>query len=355
MRYSGSHVKCVTAIGSEEKNMIELRNDRLEISFPEVHKDARMSIEFQRTLRIPDDDSTHYLPPGFGRFPLSHVDDFQETLPGKWTERGGVFLPMYQSEALWIDFYATNYPFAIKVAAGKINAVTGDSWDDGLAVKSQGDDVLQDYVVVPGQPWLDGFSVGKGEIRQFVAMPLGKGVTAEEQLTGEAEFGGMQIKAFPLKRELYQPPPPVEDTCDRQYHCLGIEAEKTLIGGFEMGLAPGGKMKQEIFKDEYGIEAWDTTCTSRCFVHIANSEQYRKITGTNPPTRPPTAKDYNDMGLSWFDYYDDELVPQAGSDKLNSLKSVGQMVEVSDVEGGHKPVVITSKLKKKFGDMGWWK
>ena len=35
--------------------MIELKNDSLVFSFPEVHPDARLTIYFQRTLRIPDD------------------------------------------------------------------------------------------------------------------------------------------------------------------------------------------------------------------------------------------------------------------------------------------------------------
>jgi hypothetical protein len=30
-------------------------------------------------------------------------------------------------------------------------------------------------VVLPEQPWLDGYCVEKGYIRQFVAMPLGEG------------------------------------------------------------------------------------------------------------------------------------------------------------------------------------
>ena len=34
--------------------MIELRNDRLIFSFPEVHHEAILEIDFQRTLRIPD-------------------------------------------------------------------------------------------------------------------------------------------------------------------------------------------------------------------------------------------------------------------------------------------------------------
>jgi hypothetical protein len=43
--------------------------------------------------------------------------------------------------------------------------------------------------VAPKHPWLDGYCVEKGVIRQFVAIPLGEGYSLEEQLTGEAEFG----------------------------------------------------------------------------------------------------------------------------------------------------------------------
>lgn len=42
--------------------------------------------------------------PGFGRFPLRHVDDYASTVPAEWMEQGGVLMPMYQSEALWISF-----------------------------------------------------------------------------------------------------------------------------------------------------------------------------------------------------------------------------------------------------------
>ena len=34
-------------------------------------------------------------------------------------------------------------------------------------------------------------------------MPLGAGYTAEEQLTGSAEYGGLQIIASPMKAERY--------------------------------------------------------------------------------------------------------------------------------------------------------
>ncbi len=42
--------------------MIELNDDQLVFSFPEVHPQAKLTISFQRTLRIPDDDNEYPLP-----------------------------------------------------------------------------------------------------------------------------------------------------------------------------------------------------------------------------------------------------------------------------------------------------
>ena len=171
--------------------MIELNSDSLTVSFPELPLAPKLKIDFQRTLRIPDDDKDYPLPPGLGRFPLRHIDDFASRVPESWLKRGGVLLPMWQAEALWLRFDGryvenrwTEYPFAIKVATGKISAVTGELWQRGLSRNPQ------NYLVAPEQPWLDGYGVEKGIIRQFVAMPLGEGYSVEEQLTGEAEFGG---------------------------------------------------------------------------------------------------------------------------------------------------------------------
>ena len=125
--------------------MIELLNDKLTFRFPEVHQKAECHIDFQRTLRIPDDNREYPLPPGLGRFPVEHVDDFADKLPVPWRAHGGAFIPMYQSEALWINF-SGDYPCAIKIAAGKINAVSGESWSNRLS------DDPQDYAVIPEQP-----------------------------------------------------------------------------------------------------------------------------------------------------------------------------------------------------------
>lgn len=306
--------------------MIELNHDRLVFSFPEVHADATFAIDFQRTLRIPDDGSDYSLPPGLGRFPVRHVDDFARDVPRRWLDHGGVMLPMYQSEAMWLDFSAGeaafSYPFAVKIATGKVDAVTGKTWVDGLHRK-------QDYVVIPEQPWLDGYCVEKGLIRQFVAMPLGSGYSAEEQITGKAEHGGIQIIACPMKREAYErrrrewERRPKRARFEDVVYCLA----ESPGSHFDMGLAPGGRMRQEIYDDPYGFDEWDTANASRCFVHIANSLVWRAITGSNPPATPPTAKEYTRAGLPWFEYYAENLDALAGTPALAGLKSVAQMGE----------------------------
>ncbi len=331
--------------------MIELKKDALIFSFPEVHGAASFRVDFQRTLRIPDDGRHHFLPPGLGRFPLRLVDDFAARTPPAWLAHGGIVLPMYQSEALWLNFTpfedvktlegiqapyadghwvdggpAFGYPFALKVATGKVNAVTGEAWANGLH------DDPQDYVVIPQQPWLDGYCVERDVVRQFVAMPLGSGYSAEEQITGAAEHGGIQLIAYPMKREAYERRrakwekkraerrEPVRDAHLGAAYCLS-EGTHVMVASADMGLAPGGRMRQQIYDDPYRFEEWDTEAASRCFVHLTNSLVWRAITGQAPPTTPPTAKEYTAAGLPWFDYYADaKTLPGAGV--LAGLKSV---------------------------------
>ncbi|MCY4395578.1 MAG: hypothetical protein OXC10_10615 [Rhodospirillaceae bacterium] len=291
--------------------MIVLDDDGLEFHFPEVHEAARCRIDFQRTLRIPDDGGDYPLPPGLGSFPLRHLDDYAARLPDAWRRRGGVIMPMYQAEALWIAFDAS-YPFAVKVSAGKVCALTGDGWAERLNRDPQ------DYLVLPDQPWLDGFCVEKGIIRQFVAMPLGEGYTAEEQLTGAAEHGGLQIVAFPMKVERY------EALLKDQLRMFEPLLHSCSFAEDGMGLAPGGRMKQDIYDDPYGLDAWDQRQASRCFVSIVNTVQWLAIAGERPPAEPPTAEAYSRYGLPWFDYYDADRQALAGSNKLKGLRSVAE-------------------------------
>jgi hypothetical protein len=164
---------------------------------------------------------------------------------------------------------------------------------------------------------MDGYCVEKGVIRQFVAMPLGEGYSVEEQITGAAEHGGVQIIAYPMKAERYEAlniPRP------------GAYFAESSLPQFcrSMGLAPGGRMKQEIYEDPYGLEAWDQRHFSRCFAALVNSDTWWQITGESPPTKPPSAADYTKAHLPWFDYYGPKS-SLAGSSILAKAKSVLQL------------------------------
>lgn len=133
--------------------------------------DCGLQISFHRTIRMPDDDKLHQLPGSLGTFPLFNVSAYASHLPGNITGRGGVFLPMWQREALWMQFSAPHQAsYALRVFVGSINAVSGRKMNENVEESSKTIEV-QDYLVVPGQEWLDGICVAPGIVRQFVAMP----------------------------------------------------------------------------------------------------------------------------------------------------------------------------------------
>jgi hypothetical protein len=294
--------------------MVELTDNELVFRFPHVHEDAVCKIKFMRTLRIPDDNKAYPLPAGLGLFPMAHVEDHAKKLPASWSEKGGVLLPMYQAEAMWIRFTSTNYyPFAVKIAAGKINAVTGKAWNEVLESEPQ------DYVVLPEQLWLDGFCVRKGLIRQFVAMRLGEGYTAEEQLSQSTENGGLQIIVYPMKRELYLER--LQEAIDTVSYDIPAYREN-LSTTKGMGLAAGGLLRQEISEDINGIKSWDLDESKRCFVHILSSTQWEKATGLQKLQKPLTITDYEKQGLPWFEYYAESSEALKGAPLLAGLDSV---------------------------------
>ena len=134
-------------------------------------------------------------------------------------------------------------------------------------------------------------------------MPLGEGYSAEEQITGNAEFGGMQIEIFPMRSEVFDRLFPVI----KRRHARSLSlAEDSICCCSEssagMGLAPGGRMRQEVYADPFSIHDWDTEHGSRCFIHLVNSTTWQAITGQRPPSLPPTARDYTHAGYPWLDY-----------------------------------------------------
>jgi hypothetical protein len=289
-----------------------------------VHLGDRFSVSFHRTLRIPDDGKTYPLPPGLGAFPIHRVQDFLDHLPHLWREHGGIFIPMYQREALWLGFDSAPWkPNAVKIFVGGINVLSGEPFTLELS------DNIQDYMVCPPQLWLDGIKAGKEVIRQFVAMPLGEGSSVEMQLTGKEMYGGMQLMIFdPLPGKFPDHPPPVSNQESAQ------KVHRPNFSAVEMGVSAGGTMRQKVYPDPHGIHVWDLQNYGSVFVHLVNSAQYFNITGKKPPGTPIDVKTYAEKGLPWFDLYDEDKGDIIGGNSLTRIKSIQE--KEAEKEGGRQ-------------------
>ncbi|MFG2127201.1 hypothetical protein ACGFNV_05310 [Streptomyces sp. NPDC048751] len=298
------------------------------------------AVRFVRTLRLPE-TGTHPLPPGLGEFPVRRVSDYPDTVPEQWRARGGVMLPVYLREAMWLSFTGTSEPAALQVGVGKVCAVSGKPWSDRLSRRPRHP---QNYVVLPRQPWLDGINSGKGTVRQFVAVPLGLGATVEGQVTGEEVWGGVQLQSFPLRDE------PLARWREEERR-RAEQRSMTATGGYgaalpmaapmapgaapaaapagrpraaaAMGLGVGGSMRQEVYRDERPLSDWAERPAGRVFVHLVTPPEWRRITGEAPPPSPVDRAAYTRAGLPWYDYYDADAEDLAPTDTLGAVKPVG--------------------------------
>lgn len=192
---SGNSLQKLTTFEEERDNnppvLIAADYDYTNKNFRSLRVGRKSQISFHRTIRIPEDGKDYPLPASLGVLPIHRIEDYAENVPADWLEDGGFFIPLYQREALFLQFEGdSNRPMISKVCVGEINAITGLPYSETLSAHKQ------DYVVIPTQKWLDGINNGNGTVRQFVAMPLGQGYTVEAQVTDEEKYGGFQLVVY---------------------------------------------------------------------------------------------------------------------------------------------------------------
>ncbi|WP_075736843.1 hypothetical protein [Streptomyces acidiscabies] len=334
---------------------------RVRIDGDTVRMPGGVAVRFMRTLRLPE-TGTHPLPPGLGEFPVRRIADYPDTAPAHWLARGGVMLPMYLREAMWLNFTGTQKPGALQVGVGKVCAVSGKPWSDHLTRGPQ------NYVVLPRQPWLDGINSGKGTVRQFVAVPLGLGATVEGQVTGEETWGGVQLQSFTLTEERLHAWREGQRRHSKRLGPTGFLAEGTTASpmramaaapraGAAMGLGVGGSMRQEVYRDDRPLTDWSPTPAARLFVHLVTPPEWHRITGEAPPPSPVDRAAYTQAGLPWFDYYDEEATDLPPSGTLGGVKPVGDWIG-DDLEAWQEPgagqVTPLKDAREKGVEDGEW-
>jgi hypothetical protein len=257
------------------------------------------SVKLHRTLRIPDDGGEYPLPPSLGAMVAHAVD------------RDELVVPMRRAEALWLEFIAPWWrPHALKVGIGGVDAISGEPFD-ALALA----DDRQDYVVIPNQPWLDGINAGDGFVRQFVAVPLGEGLTVEGQLTGAEDQGGLTLSLFAPRPGRFPEEEPESDG-----DAVGI-----LACAAPMGLGAGGRMRQEIHADEYGAETWEREPSATVHIDLVDALAFEALTGRPAPPPVVDAGTYTRCGLRWFDLIEPTARDIAAAERLRLVRSIADL------------------------------
>lgn len=266
-----------------------------------VPLDDCCSVTLHRTLRIPDDGGAYPLPPSLGAMSVFPSQD-----------DGRYIVPMHRSEAVWLDFSAPYWrPYALKVGIGGIDAISGERFEAATLTA-----VPQDYVVIPDQPWLDGINAGDGFIRQFVAVPLGEALTVEAQLTGAEEDGGLTLTLFAPRPGRFPDEPPAAN--------VEFEGDAVMACESPMGLGAGGRMRQEVYADEYGLEAWEATPAATARIDLVDALAFEKLTGiVSPP--PADAATYTAYGMPWFDLLAPTRRDIAAAERLAEVRSIADL------------------------------
>ncbi|KAK9415071.1 putative Ubiquitin-like domain-containing protein [Seiridium unicorne] len=340
--------------------------DGTEFTVTHTRVPAELRVSFMRTVRVPDNATQSKLPPGLA--------------------------PVPEKESLWVNFEATK-PFAIKIYAGGVNAISGEHMNEDLDTKFRRlkkyfeGKSIQDYLIVPDQLWLDGIATSPEVVRQFVAMPTGPGYSVEAQMTGQEVVGGLQFDTTPpmlsispgwgpkieiIVTTLTRKNLPVECTIDcavdyikwiiqvrvfpqtkrtRKDYSIQDGSRLFLVLGLSgggpgeeatMGLAAGGKIKQALCRDHYPKELWDSDFTFSVPVHIVNSNQFRRITGAAPPPSPVSASVYAEAGLPFFNMYEEN---SDISGTFAEVRSVNEIEQERGLASGAEPSITTALVK----------
>lgn len=280
-----------------KSDFIEIKQGSLQFQFAEY---GQLNIQFNRTYRLADNQGVHGLPPSLGTFDLYHMESVLQAVNGLDAKRGGVVLPMAEKDATWLRFSPRGHYtyFAIQIAAGKVNAVSGMPWQEAL--------VSGEYMETPKQPWIDGFNQGNGVIRQFVSTALGNGNTVEELATGEAKWGGMQIIVYPLNQRGRDKVDALNREMNQRNRLLrsasgngtmyALEAASGFQGSLQansantftpasatLGMEQGAQIVQTFHTPTFGPEDYDTHRALRVFVTMKEATQFNRIVHKQEP------------------------------------------------------------------------
>lgn len=256
----------------------------------------QLTVKFQRPPRPPDDARIYVFSTGWEEVPLRPATDFLETLPASWLKQTAFLMPINASDPFLIRF-TSNYPFAVKLALGNLDAVTGESPLSGLQKEPR------NYLVVSGESTVKGIKE-----RSFV-LPLDAGCAVNKPFFADQKIGRIDLQICPLRPEshfseevAHSIPPALREFFARLVYgpsnhakwaemMRAEEQQRTECLTDESGAIVLGRKYEDEFDpqlieeltDLREVADWDQAQSECCSIHVCNSSVWRQITRTNPP------------------------------------------------------------------------
>jgi hypothetical protein len=229
----------------------------------------RFSVSFQRTQKVAPGLHAAQRPPSWGALPVHAVSDYPQhiSIPDV---KSAFLIPVGREEAVWLGFGGAAWkPNALKVGVGGHNAVTGEKWDEELRARPQ------DYLVCPPQLSLEVIRTKEGSVSQIVA-------GSELSDAGDWEANRIGLIVYEPKRGIFAEQPP--GRAAGEINVLHSGPEPDLNDADDDDLKR--RIEGEVHRDPYEMGTWDTETIGAISVYMVGHQQYKKITGCEPPPRP---------------------------------------------------------------------
>ncbi|MFC9979064.1 hypothetical protein [Gordonia sp. NPDC127522] len=250
----------------------------LTITFPELGRDARLHVTFQRALRTPDPVGRPGSVGGHGALRLAQ---------GSPDGDAHATIPMWQSEATWLDFSSPHlHPFLVMVGVDGVNVVSGSAFT-GVPDFDAGD-----YLEVPTQPSLASYRSLAGDNRQFVA--------PSTHTVGSAAGTLVQLTVIPMRAEAW---------AGRRRHLPSASGTCVLCDMSRAGQSGAHPRlpAPRVMGPLESADTWHPTTSDAAAVRIVNSITWKSLTGEPVPHVALTSTDYADHDLPWDPVYDETI------------------------------------------------
>jgi hypothetical protein len=209
-----------------------------------VHVGERFSLSLQRSDRVAE---LAQPPVSRGQLPVRQLQpDLLRKFNIDVSDGESVVVPCDEDEAVWLGFCGENSRrVALKIRQGRIDAVTGNEWDESLHE-------LQDYLVTPDQTSWYGLRSSDGHVRQF--------------------------SRDPIELVVYEPnqpddPPVRRRSWNQQFY--GLEENPVQAEATNFPFVPDPKT----------ITFWSVKPSGRVTIHFVDSNTWKSLTGEIPPPR----------------------------------------------------------------------